>query len=224
MQTTAAISNIVKNNYFESDNGFVPISGITQSLAGVRIINSSFIHLGEPDNAESGNTYDHLSTGVAISGTAYLASVLGNSPSRIGIYNSVFTEIHDNSVTGSYPVSQKVNNCYTSARGVGVSSNYTNAPVSIITDITVSNTNGNQTDLKFENCDKAVRTIKTNLKATNLYIKDNLMGVMNSSTDGLEYTIDNNVIENAIIGVQCIGNNGTSSIGKNIVKAKGIMQ
>jgi hypothetical protein len=210
-----AYKSAITGNIFKSDTAIIGAN--CAGITGILAFNSTDIEIGDSLIASSGNYFHDLYSGIAVMGDTNMPIILNNNTSRIGIYNNRFKDIVNCSITGSYPVSQKINGCYGNFFGAGVYANFGMVPSTFDARIDVRNTNDTNTVIRFENCDKAIVLKNASVKAKNLYMYNNLMGIMCNGTTSKKLEIQNNHINRAVIGMQFIGNNTNSYVRSNTI-------
>ncbi len=212
-----AYKSSITNNTFKSDGNLLPYLGVTScsGFSGIYIFNSTDIEVG--DSAGIGNTFRDLYNGIFITGDANMPTILNNNTSRIGIYNNHFKNINYCETLGTYPNAYKIDNCYGNFAGAGIYADFGMVPSTFDARIDVRNMNDTNTVIRFENCDKAILAENSSVVAKNLYMNDNLMGIMCNGTTSKTLNIENNHINKAVIGMQFIGNNTYSVVKNNTI-------
>jgi hypothetical protein len=210
--TTAPYAGIINHNTFTMQAN-LPANPFPPIKAGIHLYDVAQLNIGDIGNANTENHFEGLYTGIWVTNHDF------NTASNIGIYNCSFKNINNTALTGNYIESQKINNCYNSARGAGVFANYTGLPNLATRLIDVRNTAAANVNLKFENCDKGIVSSALPVKAKNLYLKDCLIGCNNINTDGKVYDVQDNTLENVFLGMQFIGDNANSIVKGNTISS-----
>jgi len=210
-----AYKSAITHNTFSSDTTI--LNNGCAGLTGILAFNCTDIEIGDSLIATSGNNFHDLYAGILITGDTNMPYVLNNNTSRIGIYNNKFSNITNCSITGSYPENQKINGCYVDFFGAGVYANFGMMPSTFDARVDIRNTNDTNTVIRFEKCDKAIVTKNTSVVAKNLYLNNNLMGIMCNGTTSKTLKIEKNYFKNGIIGMQFIGNNTNSFVRNNTI-------
>ncbi|MBK8330492.1 MAG: hypothetical protein IPL09_13750 [Bacteroidetes bacterium] len=208
--TTAPYAGIINHNTFTMQAN-LPANPFPPIKAGIHLYDVAQLNIGDIGNANTENHFEGLYTGIWVTNHDF------NIASNIGMYNCSFKNIINTALTGNYIESQKINNCYNSARGAGIFANYTGLPNVLTRLIDVRNTAAANVNLKFENCDKGIVSSALPVKAKNLYMKDCLMGMMNALTDGKGYQIEDNTIHNSFVGIQLLNDVGNSILSNNTI-------
>ncbi len=206
------------NNTFTSTNT-LPIPSTPHPYCGIIARNVSHLNIGELNNANSINHFDGMFTGI------YINSTQPVNYAGIGIYNASFQNIHAPN-TAVWPVTTQesiiIDNTYTTPKGAGVYSNFGASPttyalVDIQNDMLPTNAN-------FINCDKAIVCIGNALIAKRQHTENCLLGIMCSSPYSRNYTIEENTLFNAHLGIELFGRHKSSFINKNTITSNfGIM-
>ncbi|MBK7041668.1 MAG: T9SS type A sorting domain-containing protein [Bacteroidetes bacterium] len=201
---------IINNNTFSHTN-LPPANYLPPYFkVGIGVENVSHLNIGDFGDANSGNIFNDLHTGILVSHNV-------NTSCEIGIYNNRFSNIVDNSFGGGNIHSQKINTCYYNDRGAAIIAKFNGVPNVATRLIDVRNTAVANANLKFENCDKGIVSIAFPVKAQNIYMDYCLMGMMNTSTTANVYDVQDNTINNTFIGMQFVGDNANSIAKHNII-------
>ncbi|MBK7762511.1 MAG: T9SS type A sorting domain-containing protein [Bacteroidetes bacterium] len=224
-------NGVVKNgNIFTSDNTMLTNSNpSTQGQVGVKIFNSTNINIGDLTDPQSGNTFENLFCGILVDASNNLASIIGANTSNIGLYNNSFSHIQDiNIVAPTYPFPEKarIDRAYdiplvgTNYKGAAIACLYDHVQPPFIPTIEIKNTNAASSSLTTSDCDKAILCKIVSLNASNLYVDNCLMGILDALLEDQSCHIQNNKIYGVAKGIEFTGNNTNSVISGNIISCR----
>lgn len=205
----------IEGNTFTSNANMIPVSGQTLPKHGISIINCDYVTVGNAIDANKGNTFINLYNGIKVSNDNQLVTVLPLGTNQIGIYNNHFEDIH-----GDETGLDLYNTIYSKKRGAAIYISYANVN-SFNAKTIVRNTN-QVTIPSFLNCDKGIVCNHSQLESKYLYMLDCPFGIMNNAMwDSRPFDLQNNKIENTILGIQCLGQSQTSLLKLNTIIATG---
>ena len=200
---------VVRNNRFSSTGMplLAPMSNYPQSVAGIVAKNCGELEIGElvPGSV---NRFDHVMLGIGILPSGHASAI-------VRVLNVDCRDINLNYNAASYPGEALINSVYTDPGGAGIFV-FGGASLSTVNPILhVQNLTGPLSP-RFDRCDKAIAGSNISATVMNLNIQDCPVGIALNDAAGETFWIENNRIENAMLGVQLIGDLKTAVVKGNV--------
>jgi parallel beta-helix repeat protein len=227
---------IVRKNVFTDNptiNLLPPKQNHSKTETAITIFWCNEVQIGylDPNNIDPTdvNTFDGIYNGILV-----IKSNNTSQSQRPLFYNNQFNNIHkdDISTVAGTNYLDKLNNIYQTHHGAGIFvTDLSFSPQTLNNNnfITVNNYDVSNS-IGFNNCDKAIVTTKCGAIIKNTYVDNTAFAFMNSSTDGQDYRIGDQIDDNTILdnnqlldvhyGIQLLGNYASAYIGNNIIESK----
>lgn len=160
------------------------------------------------------NTFNNLYTGI------YSVPAKATLAQNLKFNNNTFSEIKDDTYTGLYIENQKLLNAYSSLavgrRGAGIYfQNYDvlalGLPLNLHHATIIHLDNGGE----FNGCDKAIIGHSISAEINGVHVNNTMLGLMFTDATNQQYRIYNNALHETLLGIQCIGDIGNSSLSNN---------
>ncbi len=211
---------IRKNTFTSSGLSLLPPHNINQFKGeiGISIQKCQEVEVGYIDaiapNPSEMNTFNNLYTGI------YSVPAKATLAQNLKFNNNTFSEIKDDTYTGLYIENQKLLNAYSSLavgrRGAGIYfQNYDvlalGLPLNLHHATIIHLDNGGE----FNGCDKAIIGHSISAEINGVHVNNTMLGLMFTDATNQQYRIYNNALHETLLGIQCIGDIGNSSLSNN---------